>query len=191
MSFNGDWLNTQVCPYRGKPLRKIEWNTYRCKEQPDDSPANCAEWKIPIPKGYKMCDFIHTAFLKWQNYRNGQLITRCQKRRRGWFGRMGGAGKGHLKIPGFGAASCILTVTTSVSRLWHFTMVLWNVTTRENWVQDIQAFRISLYYFLQLRGNLQLSQNQSFIFKTLSHWNDKHFKKPLWQFLINLSMDLP
>ena len=88
-----------------------------------------------------------------------------------------GAGKGHLRTPGAGAASCVLTVTTSESRLWHFTMVLWNGTTKENWVQDIQAFRISLYNFLQPRRNLQLSQNQSFIFKTVSHWNDTALKK--------------
>lgn len=81
---------------------EIKWNNYHCKEQPDASPANCAEWKIPIPKGYKMFDFIHIAFLKWQNYRNGKLITRCQKRRRGWFGRWEGAGKGHLRTQALG-----------------------------------------------------------------------------------------
>ena len=99
MSFNGDWLNTLRFVHIMEKHSAIKWNNYRCKEQPDDSPDNRAEWKIPIPKGYKMFDFIHIAFLKWQNYRNGQLITRCQKRRRGWFGRMGGGWKGPPKDP--------------------------------------------------------------------------------------------
>ena len=157
MFFNGDWLNTLGFVHILENHSEIKWNNYRYKEQSDYSPANCAEWRIPIPKSYKMCDFIHIAFLKWQNYRNEQLITRCQKWRRGWMGRLGGGWKGSLRTPGGGAVSCILTVTTSASRLWRFTMALWNATTRENWVQDTRAFGISLYYFLQPRGNLQLS----------------------------------
>ena len=80
------WLNKQIYPYHGL----FSWLYSAMKRnilliQLVEYPENCAEWKEPVPKGYRLYDFISVTFLKVLSYRDGEQISGCQ-----WLGMVGG-----------------------------------------------------------------------------------------------------
>lgn len=44
----------------------------------DGSQGNIVEWKVPVPKGYKLYNYVYTMFLKYQNSRDGEQISDWQ-----------------------------------------------------------------------------------------------------------------
>ena len=112
----------------------------------DESPRNDAKWKNPIPKCCTLYYYIHTTFLKWQNYRNREWTSDCRElkinRRRGCR-RQGG-----LAVRGLQEASlrwwccCVLTVSLSVFWLWFCTISFQDVTLGRNWINNTQDLSV-------------------------------------------------
>ena len=74
------WVNPAVCPYHILLLSE-KWPTETCNNV-DGFQESYAEWNKAIPEDNILYDFIYAAFLKWQNYRNGEQISDCQRLRK-------------------------------------------------------------------------------------------------------------
>ena len=75
------WVNNPaVCPYHILLLSE-KWPTETCNNL-DGFQESYAEWNKAIPEDNILYDFIYAAFLKWQNYRNGEQISDCQRLRK-------------------------------------------------------------------------------------------------------------
>ena len=75
------WVNNPaVCPYHVILLSE-KWPTDTCNSV-DGFQESYAEWNTAIPEDNILNDFIYAAFLKWQNYRNGEQISDCQRLRK-------------------------------------------------------------------------------------------------------------
>ena len=48
-------------------------------QQIDGSQGNNAEWENSMSKGYILYNPTGTAFLKWQNHRDGKQMSGCQR----------------------------------------------------------------------------------------------------------------
>lgn len=70
------WLNKQVHPYHGL-FTTQPWKGIYCWFSLVDYPESCAEWKKPVPKGYRLYDFISVTFLKQLSYRDEEQISGC------------------------------------------------------------------------------------------------------------------
>ena len=75
------WMNNPaVCPYHVILLSE-KWPT-DTRHTADGFQESYAERNKAIPEDNILRDFIYTAFLKWQNYRNGEQIRDCQRLRK-------------------------------------------------------------------------------------------------------------
>ena len=112
----------------------------------DQSPENYATQRKPIPKGYVWNASIHIIFLKWQTYRNGGQISGCRVKPMGgdWAWLRKGSTEGSD-----GDGKVLDLVCISIRILF----VLWVCKT----LPLGKRYVTSLYYFMQLHGNLQFS----------------------------------
>ena len=65
------------------------WATTRPQKQQtigtlmNGSQGNTAEWKQPVPNGYKLYNYIYITFLKYENYRDEEQMSNYQELRMG------------------------------------------------------------------------------------------------------------
>ena len=70
---------TVVRPYHAiLTSNKTEWTTDTLNNL-DESQENYAEWKMLLPQGYILYDFIYITFLKWQIIETRKQISGCQE----------------------------------------------------------------------------------------------------------------
>ena len=100
--------------------------------------------KQPILKGY-MRDCIFIIFLKWGHLSIGEQISGYQGN---WiaFGEGGKSVCLYINIYGnrplWGLLFCVLAISTSLSWLWYYIMILKDATIGKNWVKRSWNFSV-------------------------------------------------
>lgn len=75
------WTDKQIVVFLYNGIlfsSKKKWTSGKYPNNWDEPQGNYAEWKMPVLKGYILCDSIHMAFLMWQNYSDREQISGYQ-----------------------------------------------------------------------------------------------------------------